>query len=261
MMAAILPTRWPGYLVLALLLYLVFLLVTFPAYWFSRIVSGVSRGEGLLADTRGTVWSGSGELIIQPKRTYLSVGRIVWQIQPQALLMGRLQVNINLQGTELTGKTQAGVGFSGVRIDSLDAAFPASLIGKFNAVAGFADPDGRLQIQSNGLEIRRGELLGSALINWTEAGSRNFKLTQLGDYRLSLTGKGNVAELQLTTLRGDLQLTGQGQWRADNGGVLRFQGSALAVGRQRELEPVLRLIGSQTAPDRREFSLNLPLPI
>jgi hypothetical protein len=256
-----LPARWPRYLLLGALFYFLFLIVSFPAYWLSPVISRISRGETTLLGTTGTIWSGSGELVTQPKRGAHTIGRFTWQLRPLALLTGRLQLSIQIQGSELSGRGELGVGVASIRIDSFQLGMPASLIGKFNAVVAFADPEGRLQLQTSGLEIGRGAVKGSAQFNWQDAGSRNFKLGQLGDYRLELKGQGGVADLQLTTARGDLQLTGTGQWRADNGGVLRFQGNAVAVGRQTELEPLLKLIGSQSTANQRVFSLNLPLPI
>ena len=62
----------------------------------------------------------------------------------------------------------------------------------------------------------------------------------MGSYRLTLNG-GTVNTLQLETLQGSLQLTGNGQWV---GGRLRFDGMASSTPeRQDALSNLLNIIG------------------
>jgi general secretion pathway protein N len=256
------PRRWLRYLLLAVFFYLAFLLITLPAAWFAKAAASLSRGVVEIGDPRGTVWHGSGQLAVASRRASQEVGRLQWQIHPLWLALGSLCLDVSVRdGARESAIARLNLGLSGIRIENLEAAFPASLVGHFHAAAGFIQPAGTVRLKSPLFEIQRGALQGEAMLAWDGAGSQFYKLDQLGDYRLDLKGNGATADLALATARGDLQLSGQGQWRADNGGVLRFQGSALATGRQAELEPVLRLIGAQTAAGRREFSLNLPLPI
>jgi general secretion pathway protein N len=253
--------HWPRYVLLAVLFYLVFLLATLPAAWFAKLATTLSRGVVVIGESRGTVWNGTGEVVVVPRRTAHSLGRINWQIRPLWLLAGRLKLDVTTKGDAVDTTARLNLGFTGVRVENLDASFPASLVGHFHAAAGFTQPTGRVRVTSSTFEVQRGALIGEATLAWDGAGSQFFKLERVGDYRLDLKGHGTTADLVLATVRGDLQLAGQGQWRADNGGVLRLQGSALAAGRQAELEPLLRLIGSQAVNGRREFSLNLPLPL
>lgn len=255
------PRHWPRYVLLAVLFYLVFLLASLPAAWLVRVATALSRGVIEISDPRGTVWNGSGDLAITPRRTAHHLGRVNWQIQPLWLLTGRLKLDVSAKGNGIDTNTRLSLGFTGLRFEDLDASFPASLAGHFHAAAGFTQPAGQVRVKSSAFEVQRGALHGDATLAWDGAGSQYFKIERIGDYRLDLKGHGATADLALTTVRGDLQLSGQGQWRADNGGVLRFQGSALATGRQTEFEPLLRLIGAQTANGRREFNLNLPLPL
>lgn len=255
------PRHWPRYVLLAVLFYLAFLLATLPAAWFARIATTLSRGTVEIGESRGTVWNGSGVLAIAPRRTAHPLGRVSWRVQPLWLLIGRLKLDVSVKGNIVDTSARLSLGFTDLRVEDLDASFPASFAGHFHAVAGFAQPVGQVRVKTSTFEVQRGALHGEATLAWDGAGSQFFKLEQVGDYRIDLKGNGATADLELTTVRGDLQVTGQGQWRADHGGVLRFQGQAVATGRQAELEPVLRLIGAQTAGGRREFSLNLPLPL
>jgi general secretion pathway protein N len=70
--------------------------------------------------------------------------------------------------------------------------------------------------------------------------SRLSTLKPMGSYRLLVTG-GAVNTLQLATLSGSLQLTGNGQWV---GGRLQFDGVASAAqDRQEALSNLLNIIG------------------
>ncbi len=91
-------------------------------------------------------------------------------------------------------------------------------------------------------------LQGGLQVDALDMTSRLSTLRPLGSYRVHLeaTPDGNSALLHLTTLRGGLQLQGNGQWI---GGRLRFQGVAQAApGRENALENLLNIIGRRDGP-------------
>jgi ABC-type cobalt transport system substrate-binding protein len=81
----------------------------------------------------------------------------------------------------------------------------------------------------------------------------------LGDYRLEITGAEKNANLKLTTLRGDLEFTGQGQWQPQSGQV-QINGSALPRARAGELESLLGMIGADQGSGKRALTINTRLP-
>jgi general secretion pathway protein N len=74
--------------------------------------------------------------------------------------------------------------------------------------------------------------------------SRISTLDELGSYRVVIAGdaeRGDSTSLQLSTLRGALQLSGSGQWVASR---FRFQGQARAApGSEAALNNLLNIIG------------------
>lgn len=100
---------------------------------------------------------------------------------------------------------------------------------------------------------------GTAALEWLNAGSGLSSVQPLGDYRLDITGAEKNANLKLTTLRGDLEFTGQGQWQPQTGQV-QINGSALPRARPGELESLLKMIGADQGGGKRTLNINIRLP-
>ena len=103
---------------------------------------------------------------------------------------------------------------------------------------------GQLALQTQGLVIEsvRGRVVlrGSAQLDALGVSSRLSTLRPMGSYRLALAG-GEAPTLQLSTLAGALQLSGNGQWVGQR---LRFAGEAQAApGREPALSNLLNIIG------------------
>jgi general secretion pathway protein N len=109
-----------------------------------------------------------------------------------------------------------------------------------------------LALQSQGLTLRwdqgRANIQGGLTIDSLDTASRLSTLRPLGSYRMELRASpdGHTATLNLSTLRGDLQLQGSGQWV---GGRLRFQGQAQAApGSEVALTNLLNIMGKRRGP-------------
>ena len=68
---------------------------------------------------------------------------------------------------------------------------------------------------------------GEIELRWNDAAVAEIQGSALGDYRLHLVGEGTTLRGDLTTLRGRLQITGQGDY-SPNG--LNFRGEAAGSG-------------------------------
>jgi general secretion pathway protein N len=107
--------------------------------------------------------------------------------------------------------------------------------------------EGQLQLQSPGLDLQwaagRSRVQGALTIEALDMASRLSTLRPLGSYRIALNAAAgsDSATVALQTLRGELQLQGDGQWV---GGRLRFRGEASAApGRETALANLLNIIG------------------
>lgn len=244
-----------------------------PAAWLAAAVTTATGGHLLLAEARGTVWSGDAVTVLtdgQDSRNAMALpDRLHWQLGWSGLaLQVRLRQACCLQG-EPTLRLSAGPGGWQVELrpDGTGAAGPAQpageqsestahrsgRIGQYPAawIAGLGTPwntmqlEGQLVLNSPGLTLSstqgRWRVAGSAVMDLQHLSSRLSTLPELGTYRLSLTGQEPSPRLNLITLEGALRIGGSGEWLPAG---LRFRGEASAeAGSEAVLANLLNIIG------------------
>ena len=242
-----------------------------PAQWLADGLQQASQGRLLLADARGSLWSGSAVLVLTggagSQDASALPGRLAWQLRPhwQGLrLLARQDCCLN---GELQLLLQPGWGRYRLVLGpappqpAADGSQPAALLGAplvghwpASWLAGLGTPwntlqlGGVLQLSSPGFTVEsvqgRVRLQGALALELRGVSSRVSTLPTLGSYRLSLQGPGAAGEaaaLQLLTLDGALRLSGSGQWA---GTKLRFRGQAQAAeGQAPALQNLLNIIG------------------
>ena len=227
---------------------LVSLILFAPAAWLASGLLALSGGRVLLADTQGSVWRGSAQLLLtggQGSQDAASLpGRIGWVLRPVwngahvALNLpccSALPVQLNL--TPGWSQTELTIGAARINL-------PAPWLSGLGAPWNTLDPQGQLALSNEPLQIRwsagRMRLQGQLTLDMMAMSSRLSTLSPLGDYRLSLAG-GDVPTLNLETLQGALQLSGSGQFVDSR---IRFKGEASAAPAQQDaLSNVLNIIG------------------
>ena len=225
------------------------LLIGLPAQW---LASGIERGSGghlQLMATRGNVWNGSAQLVLTGGASSESAaalpGRLHWRLRP-----GWTGLRVDIQADCCTGATplqlriQPRWGGVHLAVANGQSRWPAAVL------TGLGTPWNTLQLQGQlALQTRdftadsvRGRLVlgGTAQLDALTVSSRLSTLRPMGSYRLALAG-GESPTLQLSTLSGALQLSGNGQWVGQR---LRFTGEAEAApGREPALSNLLNIIG------------------
>jgi general secretion pathway protein N len=234
---------------LGVVAYLVFLAVNLPATWLGYALERASPVTLALGDPSGTVWKGRGALAVRSGGGFRGVADVEWRGNPLALFAGRLSIALSgaAPGANLRANLSLGVG--GVRFQNVEASAPAALIGPAVPAAAFAKPGGRLRVQAESFEIGPAGVRVAATVEWAEASLSG--LSGLGDYRLQITGSGDRAAVKLATLRGDLRLNGEGEWRAAQPKLVQIRGVAEASPERRDLEPLLQMLaGAGSGPSR-----------
>lgn len=230
-----------------------------PAAWLASAVAGASNEHFLLADARGSIWSGSAVAVLTAgpgSRDARSLpGRIEWSLRPDIsgtglgfLLQARHECCIN--GT-LGLRIQPG--FGRVSVNLLPGGpwvgqWPSAWLGGLGTPWNTLQLGGAVRLTAQGfkLEVVQGRLRveGVAGVDLMNVSSRLTTLDRLGSYRLNLSGdpaNAGAAQLRLNTIDGALQLSGEGQW-GPNG--LRFRGEATANEKeQAALTNLLNIIG------------------
>lgn len=219
-----------------------------PARWLAAALADGSGGRVLLADARGTVWTGSAQLVLSGgsgSRDTAALGqRVEWRIRPAAYgLSAGVQARCCMaQPWQL----QARLRLSGVQLAVSDATsqWPAALLTGLGTPWNTLQPEGQLALSTQGFSADwnagRLALAGRVQLDAAQMSSRLSTLRPIGSYRVTVQG-GPTATLQLETLEGSLHLSGRGQWV---GARLRFEGVASAVPERVDaLSNLLNIIG------------------
>jgi general secretion pathway protein N len=132
-----------------------------------------------------------------------------------------------------------------LRVDAHESTWPAALLSGLGTPWNTLQPEGALAVSTPGFSLQgalgRWTLEGAVDVQARDLSSRLSTLRPLGSYRLALTGGGQQPGLELSTLRGSLRLSGQGQWTS---GRLHFVGEARAdEAHQPELSNLLNIMG------------------
>lgn len=220
--------------------YAVALLATAPAAWIDAALRDASQGRLRLAEAQGSVWTGGGRIELRDADLTGGIARpVAWRLRPAYLLRGRLHYEVTLG----QAARPFPVALSVLQLDVSDAdlLLPA-------AALAFAEPrlvplelTGDLALRLERLTVSRSAVGGSGTLQWLGAGSALTQVSPLGDYELRAEDDRAGLRLALRTLRGPLQLDGQGSWAP--GSRPQFAGTArVPPEHQQQLSPLLRLI-------------------
>jgi len=242
------------------------LLLFAPAQWLTGAVHKVTEGRLVLAEAQGTVWDGSAVPVLTggagSRDAIAPPGRLHWQLRPHwtglrldlrqpccvnDLLRLRVQpgwgqVTLRLEPPAAAGQAGAPAGAQEL------GRWPTAWLGGLGAPWNTLELRGLMHVASPGLTLHAGagrlRLEGGLSIELRNLSSRLSPLPVLGSYRLDVQGLPGGAEgsrLQLHTLDGALQLSGDGQF---SGQRLRFRGQASATpGQETALSNLLNIIG------------------
>ncbi len=226
-----------------------------PAAWVAEMVDSSTDQRLLLADARGTIWSGSAVPILTGGRNSRDAsalpGRLEWTLVPSGLgLELRARQECCLNGTVAVrlrpgfGRMSATLASSGGWVGQWPSAWLAGLGTPWNTM----QLAGTVRLVTPGVTVEtvegRWRLDGRADIELQNVSSRVTTLETLGSYRMTLSGAAadkSPTRLMLSTQDGPLQLTGSGTWGP--GGV-HFRGEARSAAvDEAALSNLLNIIG------------------
>lgn len=215
-------------------------------------LSRVTEGRLRLANVDGTLWSGSGRLVIVDNaeaepgavraiaQGLMIPGGLSWQINPWPLMLGLIDVDLRLEG--MPRPLHLGGRFDSLRGSAAQLALPALELGRLGSPWNTIRPSAAISVQWDEFTLRRGRFEGMMRFELREVASAMTPVRPLGSYRAEVVNSGQSATVTLSTLEGPLSLRGNGQWEARQG--LRFVAEAEASGAERDkLQVFLALIG------------------
>jgi general secretion pathway protein N len=241
------------------------LLLQAPASWLAAGVASATQQRVLLADARGTVWSGSAVLVLTggPASRDASAlpDRLRWTLglsrdkrtRPELRLRHACCIadQVRLQIEPGWGRLRVFLPPGRAEVVHWPASWLAGLGAPFNTVS----MGGTLRLLADGFSVEsvagRWRVGGQAELELLGLSSALAPVATLGNYRLVVSGStggtadpsADGARLVLDTQQGPLRLTGTGQWV---GPKLRFRGEATAEpGSEAMLNNLLNLLGQR----------------
>lgn len=229
-------------LVLGLGAYGVFLFVSLPAAFVAGPVGKASNGQVRLANADGTVWNGAAKVELALPRLAVTLDEVRWRFLPSRLAAGRLAFAVEARAAGLTASLEVARGPFAWRVHGLRAGGEAAAVATLYPPAATWQPGGTLAIEADEFTWDGGGASGKATAEWRDAALALSAVRPLGTWRGEAQAAGREVKVTLATVRGPLRLSGNGTQPAD--GRFTFTGEARAEpGRERELEPLLALVG------------------
>lgn len=244
--ALVAPWRWAA--LGALLGLAMAVLVYAPASWLAAALQEASAGRVQLIEPRGTVWTGSAQLLLTggagSRDRAVLPGQLNWRLRP-----GWLALDVQVSADCCTAapiQARLTQHWSGASLQLLDgrSQWPAALLAGLGTPWNTVQAEGSLQLDTQSFAIAwfegRLSVSGQAELAAIALSSRLSTLKPMGSYRLKLVG-GATPTLELATIEGSLQLSGSGSW---TGPRLRFEGVASAApAYEAALSNLLNIIG------------------
>jgi hypothetical protein len=234
--------------VVAVLLYLFFLIATTPASW---IVVGIER-VGIPVEvtaTEGTIWSGNANVKLGPARNNtVDLGAVRWKINPLYLLVGKIGFAFSTRHTDQRADGRAIVGLHSIRFRHLEVTLPlATLYGIYppvslSGIKGVA----RASIENFLLSTEQAAVEGELRLD--QLTSTMFGPEPFGSYIIALSSKNNELLGNVRTKEGKLIVKGTGSWKPMNSGNAQFDGTIKSLLPNPGLDTLIRQFG-KPGPD------------
>ena len=229
-----------------------------PATWLAGWIADRTDQRLLLADARGTVWSGSAVAVLgggPGSRDAASLpGRLEWTLGVRGLGLELRAAQACCLNGEVAVRVHPGFGRIGVTLvppSGWVARWPTAVLGGLGTPWNTMQLGGSVRLSSPGLTVEsaqgRWRLDGRAEIEFVDVSSSLSTLATLGSYRLVLSGDPaapGITQLALSTAQGALQIVGNGTFGP---GGLHFRGEATAApGNEAALASLLNIIGRRS---------------
>jgi general secretion pathway protein N len=179
-----------------------------PAALADHQLDALTDGRLRLADAAGTIWNGSGTLVVLP---YGARTPILWHLDALPLLRSRLSGTL---GREPTSSQEASfdLGADDFVVRGFALALPAeALLRASDAPAAVRGAGGIVDVHADAFAMRHGVVEGGFVARWQGAslpGPRPEVRVALGDVRLDASGSGGEIKGALANVGGDIEING-----------------------------------------------------
>jgi hypothetical protein len=183
-----------------------------------------SDGALRLAQAQGSLWRGSGALmVIDPvTQRWQAWQQLEWKTDFSRLWRGTIGWHFASGGGPLA---DVEIGPGGIRLAKLQLRGPARFfLERIPNALGRAGWEGDVAVDSPGWQCSWSlRCDGSAELRWYGASSELLQKLRLGDYRVAVAGRGGEITAHIDTLSGEIDVVGDGRWSP--GGTPSFNGT------------------------------------
>lgn len=232
------------------------LLVKAPASLLDSWIAQATKGVVSLTNLSGTIWNGSATPVLNFKQgAPFPLERMDWSVSFRSIFSGNILLLLKESAAPQKPPAEIYLGFRQVELRNIAIELPAAAMGELNPMLQPMRFQGQVGIATDKLVLQRsGAVTGKMAANWQMAGSALSPVNPFGSYHFDLSGMGDKIQIGLSTVSGDLQLNGQGEWLTS--GQLSFQATAKAVGASKEVfSEMLHHLGPETEPGVFLFKL------
>ena len=196
---------------------------TAPANWLAGYLAERTQGRVLLADARGTIWSGNAVLALAPpvvdsnkpaidaseESDRLALpGRVIWTLEVVRTLAPVLHLThdgVLLQPVDIRYAN------GDLSIDAGAAVLPTSMLRLAGTPLNTLQPEGRSELRWGATHIdTQGALIGEGSVRIADLSLAVSPVKPLGNYRVTWSSNASGLTWKIATERGPLELQGSG---------------------------------------------------
>lgn len=223
------------------------LLALLPAAWITPQFAKATQGHVNLIEPSGSLWQGSATLMLaagaDASTATVLPGRIEWRTAFWPLLAGRLHMHMR-QTNAMPEPVVLDASLRGATLSRGGMVVPAALLTGLGAPFNTLDLQGGVRVAWTEWRLIRSSAFGQLAVTLDDMVSRVSTVKPLGSYRVVFQAQGAASTLDLSTLKGPLQLSGHGTVA---GGGVSFHGEASAAPEARDnLAGLLVMLGRPT---------------
>jgi general secretion pathway protein N len=222
-----------------------------PAGMLDTTLNRLSEGRLRLAEARGTLWAGSGQIELRDLAGARGMAeRCDWHLDSVSLWPAALNYSVAVASS---GRTfPVSLSRSAIELSGAELAIPADVLGFLLPRLAPLGLAGYLDLKVATLSVGPALPVGEASMQWRDAGSALSPIAPLGSYEVSIAAGSAGIRMVLRTLDGPLQLDGDVSLVPGAAAQIRMVARVAAAHRP-QLAPLLALISVERSEGHFEF--------
>jgi len=243
-------------IILGLTCYIIFLFITLPASFLTRyILPSVQAARTVkLQNVHGSIWNGHAS---NARVGSFNLGKLDWDLSGWGLLLGDVDLILNVRNEETRGNGHVSLGFGGAtRANDVEVTFPAEILQPL--IYGFPiSISGDIRGTIAELAFIQNQVLNAeGRVVWQSAALRAPQNIELGDFLIVLTPHNTGTKIKITDenqgpVQAEINIKLDGNGKYNMNGWLKARDQ-----NQQHITEALRIMGKADSTGRYWVSYN-----